>query len=87
MVQTNYRELPKVIRKYIKSIDKTLQVRQGKGYYTIVEITNNNGDCFTNSQNKNLKEMGFNPGANFALVTVDNFKDYMEEWNLEVPQE
>ena len=87
MGQTKYREVIKILRKYIKDVDKTLQVSHGKSSYPIIEITNNNGDNFTEGQKLSLKKLELKRGSNFSLITCDDFKDYMEKWNLKIPQE
>ena len=80
--QTEYDQQIDLIRKAVKKLCPTLSVRRGSGTaYSWIEISGSKDQFhnFTDEENQALKDFGLSPGGNFADISPEDRKFYVEK--------
>ena len=79
---TEYDQQIDLIRRAVKKLCPTLSVRRGSGTaYSWIEISGSKDQFhnFTDEENKALKDFGMTPGGNFADISPEDRKFYVEK--------
>ena len=79
---TEYDQQIDLIRRAVKKLCPTLSVRRGSGSaYSWIEISGSKDQFhnFTDEENKALKDFGMTPGGNFADISPEDRKFYVEK--------
>ena len=79
---TEYDQQIDLIRRAVKKLCPTLSVRRGSGTaYSWIEISGSKDQFhnFTDKENQALKDFGMSPGGNFADISPEDRKFYVEK--------
>jgi len=83
-ILTEYDKQIDAIRKALKKLCPTLSVKRGSGTaYGWIEISGSKDEFhnFTENEVKAIKEFGISPGGNFAVISPEDRKYYVEKAN------